>query len=66
VALAGLVSRSWHCHTDGKAAGGLPRTSHVFRVYLRQFFFVVKYYAIKACGVVEVDLQVLLILELAG
>jgi len=67
VALAGFVSRSWHCYTDGKAAGGRPRTRHAFRVHLRQSFFtVIKYHAIKACGIEEVDLHALLISELGG
>jgi hypothetical protein len=67
MALAGLVSRSWHCYTNGRAAGGRPRTSHEFRVYLKQiFFFVIRYSAIKACEVVEVDLRALLISELDG
>jgi hypothetical protein len=51
---------------DGKAAGGCPRTSHECRVCLRQFFFVIKYHATKACGVVEVDVYALLISELPG
>lgn len=66
MALASFVSRAWHCYTDGRAADGLLRTSHAFRVYLRQNIFVIKYRAIKTCGTVEVGLHALLIAELAG